>query len=163
MHNDLSDLFSIGDTRSWDVELVDGRTAGWPDHVLADVTVTIRSRPRWAIDGTIADTGVIKACWRGSEPPGTVLPLHAGLVADVWNPMFRANVTGVIQRIRTVAYRYTEREGSLWPTGPWVLEDIDRTPRCLGTAKPRADPNDVFVDGLLINLAITHNEIHRWD
>lgn len=87
MHHDSGDLFAVGDTMSWNVELIDGVAAGWPDHVLADVTVAIRSPPDRASRGAIADTGRIQACWRGPEPPGTTLALSAGLVADVWNPL----------------------------------------------------------------------------
>jgi hypothetical protein len=49
MHHDIGDLFAVGDTMSWNVELIDGHAAGWPGHVLADVMVTIRPRPgqRW--------------------------------------------------------------------------------------------------------------------
>jgi hypothetical protein len=159
----LATWFAVGDTMSWDVELIDGRTAGWPEYVLADVMVTIRPRPGWALRGAIADAGGIQACWRGPEPPGTVLPLSAGLVADVWNPPFRANVTGVVRRIRTVAYARSERDGVLLPSGPWVLEEVERTPRWLATAKPGDDPTVVREDGLLINLAITTNEIQPWD
>ena len=62
MHHDMADVFAVGDTRSWDVELIDGRAAGWPEHVLADVIVTIRPRPDWALHGAIADTGRLQAC-----------------------------------------------------------------------------------------------------
>jgi hypothetical protein len=163
MHHDIGDLFAVGDAMSWNVELIDGRTAGWPEHVLADVMATIRPRPKWALRGAIADTGRIQACWRGPEPPGTTLALSAGLVADVWNPPFPANVAGVVRRIRTVAYARAERDGVLLPFGPWVLEDIERTPRWLATAKQGDDPRVVREDGLLINLAITTNEIVPWD
>jgi hypothetical protein len=163
MHRDSGDLFAVGDTMSWDVELIDGHAAGWPEHVLADVMVTIRPRPSWSLRGAIADAGGIQACWRGPEPPGTALPLSAGLVADVWNPPFRAVATGVVRRIRTVAYARSERGGVLLPTGPWMLEDVERTPRWLATAKPGDDPSVVREDGLLVNLAITQNTIERWD
>ncbi len=163
MHHDLGDLFAVGDTMTRDVELIDGRAAGWPEHVLADVMVTIRSRPPGALHGAIADTGSIRACWRGSEPPGTVLALRAGLVADVWNPPFRASITGVVRRIRTVAYAHTKRDGVLLPSGPWVLQDIERTPRWLRTAKPRDALSAVREGGLLINVAITSHAIVPWD
>jgi hypothetical protein len=163
MHHDIGALFAVGDTMSWNVELIDGRAAGWPEHVLADVTVTIRPRPGWALRGAIADAGEIQACWRGPEPPGTMLPLSAGLVADVWNPPFRASVTGIVRRIRTVAYARTDRDGVLLPSGPWVLDDVERTPRRLATAKPGDDPTAVREDCLLINLAITTSEIQQWD
>jgi hypothetical protein len=163
MHHDSGDLFAVGDTMSWNVELIDGVAAGWPDHVLADVMVTIRTRPDSALHGAIADTGRIQACWRGPEPPGTTLALSPGLVADVWNPPFPATVTGVVRRIRTVAYARAERDGVLLPFGRWVLEDIERTPRWLATAKPGEDPGVVREDGLLINLAITANAIMPWD
>lgn len=163
MHHDMGDLFAVGDTKSWNAELIDGGVAGWPDHVLADVMVTIRPRPSSAHRGAIADTGKIQAYWRGPEPPGTVLALNAGLVAEVWNPPFRSTVIGVVRRIRTVAYAHTERDGVLRPSGPWVLEDIERTPRWLATAKPNDDPRTVHEDGLLINLAITANEIEEWN
>ncbi len=84
MHHDIGDLFAVGDTMSWNVELIDGRAAGWPEHVLVDAMVTIRPRPGWAHRGAIAVGGGIQACWRVPESPGTVLPLSAGLVADVW-------------------------------------------------------------------------------
>ncbi len=163
MHHDLGDLFAVGDTMSWDVELIDGRAAGWPEHVLADVMVTIRPRPCWALRGAIADAGGIQACWAGPEPPGTMLALSAGLVADVWNPPFRANVTGMVHRIRTVAYTRSDSDGVLLASGAWVLEDVERTPRWLATAKPGDDPTAVRQDGLLINLAITTSEIQQWD
>jgi hypothetical protein len=162
MHHDIGDLFAVGDMMSWDVELIDGCAAGWPEHVLADVMVTIRPRPSWAHRGAIAEAGGIRACWRCREPPGTTLPLRAGLVADVWNPPFRANVTGVVRRIRTLAYARTERDGVLVASGPWVLKDIERTPRWLATAKPGEDPSLVRDVGLLVNLAITQNTIERW-
>jgi len=163
MHHDIGDLFAIGDTKSWNVELIDGIAAGWPEHVLADVMVTIRPRPDGALHGAIADTGRIQARWRGPEPPGTTMPLSAGLVADLWNPPFRADVAGVIRRIRTVGYARAVGDGVLLPSGPWVLEDVDRTPRWLATAKPGDDPGLVREDGLLINLAITTNQIVPWD
>jgi hypothetical protein len=163
MHHDIGDLFAVGDTMAWNVELIDGFAAGWPEQVLADVMVTIRLRPDWALSGAIADGGGIQACWRGPEPPGTVLALSAGLVADVWNPPFPANVSGVVRRIRTVTYARAERDGVLLPFGPWVLEDIERTPRWLATAKPGDDPSEVREDGLVINLAIATNEIVPWD
>jgi hypothetical protein len=163
MHHDIGDLFSVGDTMSWDVELVDGRAAGWPEHVLADVMVTIRARPGWARRGAIAEAGGIQACWRGPESPGTMLPLRAGLVADVWNPPFRANVIGVVRRIRTVAYARSERDGVLLASGQWMLDDVERTPRWLATAKPDDDPTAVREDGLLITLSITTSEIQQWD
>jgi hypothetical protein len=163
MHHDMGDLFAVGDTMSWNVELIDGRAAGWPEHVLADVMVTIRPRPRWALHGAIAAAGGIQACWRGPELPGTMLALSAGLVAAVWNPPFRASVTGAVRRIRTVAYARAKRDGVLLPSGPWVLEDVERTPRWLTTAKPGDDPSAVREDGLLVNLAITQNTIERWD
>ncbi len=37
MHHDIGELFAVGDTMTWDVELIDGHAAGWPEHVLADV------------------------------------------------------------------------------------------------------------------------------
>jgi hypothetical protein len=163
MHHDIGDLFAVGDTKAWNVELIDGIAAGWPEHVLADVMATICPRPEWALHGVIADTGRIQACWRGPEPPGTTLALSAGLVADVWNPPFRASVAGVVRRIRTVAYARAERDGVLVPSGPWVLEDIERTPRWLATVTPGEDPGVVREDGLLINLAVTTNEIVPWD
>jgi hypothetical protein len=163
MHHDIGDTFAVGDTMSWDVELIDGHDAGWPEHVLADVMVTIRPRPCWAHRGAIAEADGIQACWRGPTPPGTVLPLSAGLVAHIWNPPFRANVTGMVRRIRTVAYARAERDGVLLPSGPWVLEDVERTPRRLTTAKPGDDPSVVREGGLLVNLAITQNTIERWD
>jgi hypothetical protein len=163
MHHDIGDVFAVGDTMTWSVELIDGRAAGWPEHVLADVMATIRPRPEWAHRGAIADADGIQACWRGPESPGTMLTLSAGLVADVWNPPFSANVTGVVRRIRTVAYARSERDGVLRASGPWVLEDVERTPRWLATAKPGDDPSVVREDGLLINLAITSSEIHQWD
>lgn len=163
MHHDIGDLFAVGDTMSWNVELIDGHAAGWPEHVLADMMVTIRSRPDWALSGAIADAGGIQACWRGPERPGTALALSAGLAADVWNPPFPANVSGVVRRIRTVAYALADRERVLLPSGPWVLEDVERTPRWLVTAKPGDDPSVVREDGLLVNLAITTNEIVPWD
>jgi hypothetical protein len=163
MHHDIGDLFAVGDTKSWNVELIDGLRAGWPEHVLADVMVTIRPRPDWALHGAIADTGRIQACWRRPEPPGTTLALSAGLVADLWNPPFPATVHGVVRRIRTVASARTNRDGVLQPFGQWALEDIERTPRWLATAKPGDDPEVVREDGLLINLAITTNEIVPWD
>lgn len=162
MHHDMGDLFAVGDTMSWDVELIDGRAAGWPEYVLVDVMVRIRPRPDWALRGAIADAGGIQACWRGPEPPGTELPLSAGLVADVWNPPFRATVTGVVRRIRTVACARSERDGVLLPSGPWVLEEVERTPRWLATAKP-GDDTVVREGGLLINLAIRTNEVQPWD
>jgi hypothetical protein len=95
----------------------------------------------------------------GPEPPGTTLALSAGLVADVWNPPFQTRVTGVVDRIRMVARARTERDGAAGPVGPWVLEDVERTPRWLRTLKPE-DPLDmVREDGRMINLAITTNEI----
>ena len=90
-----------------------------------------------------------------------MLALSAGLVADVWNPPFHANVTGVIRRIRTVAHERIERDGVLIPAGPWALEDVDRSPIGLETAKPGDDPGLLREDGLLVNLAITKNEILR--
>jgi hypothetical protein len=89
--------------------------------------------------------------------------LSAGLVADVWNPPLRASITGVVTRVRTVAYARVERDGVLLPSGPWVLEDVERTPRWLVTAKPADDPSVIREDGLLINLAIAANEIVPWD
>jgi hypothetical protein len=159
MHEDMGDLFAVGDTISWDVELVDGRASGWPDHVLADVMVTIRPRPLHACTGAIADAGTLKACWRGPEPPGTVLALSVGLVADLWNPPFRATVTGTVRRIRTVAYAHAERGGVLVPNGPWALEDIERTARWLKVSDPRGDPSVPSEEGLLINLALSANTI----
>ncbi len=72
-------------------------------------------------------------------------------------------ITGVVRRIRTVAYARTKRDGVLVPSGPWVLQDIERTPRWLRTAKPDDPPDLVREDGLLINLAITSNAIVPWD
>ncbi len=163
MHHDIGNLFAVGDTMAWNVELIDGLAAGWPEHILADVLVRISRRPDWALHGAIADIGRIQACWRGPEPPGTTLALSAGLVADVWNPPFPATVRGVVRRIRTVAYARAERDSVLLPFGPWALEDVERTPRWLATAQPGDDPGVVREDGLLINLAITTNEIVPWD
>jgi hypothetical protein len=163
MHHDIGDLFAVGDTMSWNVELIDGHAAGWPGHVLADVMVTIRARPGWARHGAITDAGGIQAGWRGPEPPGTTLALSAGLVADVWNPPLRASITGVVRRVRTVAYARRQHDGSVLPSGPWVLEDIERAPRWLETAKPDDSPSVVREDGLLINLEITTNEIVPWN
>jgi hypothetical protein len=128
MHHDLGDLFAVGDPRSWDVELIDGQAAGWPQQVLADVMVTIGAAPSFAQCGAIADAGGLRACRQGPEPPGSTLALHAGLVADVWNPPFRAQVSGVVHRIRTVAYSRADRGGVVVPAGPRVLEDVQRTP-----------------------------------
>lgn len=68
---------------------------------------------------------------------------------------FPATVTGAVSRIRTVAYARAEQDGVLRPFGRWVLEDIERTPRWLPTARPGEDSGVVRADGLLINLAIT--------
>lgn len=149
MHHDLGDVFAVGDTMSWNVVLIDGRATVWPEHALADVMVTIRPRARWALHGAIADTGGIQACWRGPEPPGTPLALSAGLAADVWNPPFPAGITGMLRRIRTVAYARREHDDVL-PSGPWVLQDIERTPRWIRTAKPDDALSLVREDGLLI-------------
>jgi hypothetical protein len=163
MHHDLGDLFAVGDTRSWDVELIDGQAAGWPEQVLAAVMVTIGAAPSFAHRGAIADAGDLRACWQGPEPPGSTLALRAGLVADVWNPPFRAQVSGLVHRIRTVAYGRVDREGVLVPAGPWVLEDVQRTPRWLRTAQ-HADPLDAICeDGLLITLAVSSSAILPWN
>lgn len=143
MHHDVGDLFAVGDTMSWDVVLIDALAAGWPEHVLVDVMATIHPRPRWAHRAAIADAAGIRACWRGSEPPGTTLALGAGLVADVWNPPFRSRITGAVRRIRTVAQARSN--------APWILDDVEQAP-------PRVERDG----GLLINLAITGNEILPW-
>lgn len=113
----------------------------------------------------MARSQTLAACGRAGwapQPPGSTLALHAGLVADVWNPPFRAQVSGVVRRIRTVAYGRADRGGVLVPAGPWVLEDVQRTPRWLPTAQP-ADPLDAICeDGLLMTLAVSSSSILPW-
>jgi hypothetical protein len=164
MHHDVGDLFSVGDRMAWDVELIDGRAAGWPWYVLVDVMARIHARPAWALSGALAEANGLRACWRGPERPGTELALSAGLVADLWNPLFHANVAGVVRRIRTVAYAHAQRDDGVWmPFGPRVLEDVEATARWLKTAHTIEDMSNVHEDGLLIDLAITANELKPFD
>ena len=143
MHHDVGDLFAVGDAMWWNVVLIDARAAGWPEHAVVDVMATIHPRPRWAHRGAIADAAGIRACWRGSEPPGTTLALGAGLLADVWNPPFQARVSGTVRRIRAVAQA---------ADAPWILDgDVECAPRRLERD-----------GGLLIDPAITGNEILPW-
>ncbi len=45
MHEDIGQLFAVGDTASWDVGLVDGEADGWPAEALINSTVVIGPFP----------------------------------------------------------------------------------------------------------------------
>lgn len=47
--------------------------------------------------------------------------------------------------------------------GPWLVEDVERTPRWLHTARPGDPPSVVRQDGLLITLRVTDSSILPWD
>jgi hypothetical protein len=158
MHEDAGRAFSVGQTVSWDVLLVDGEALGWPGEVLIETSVVIEPRPAFALHGSLARTPDISACWRGEEPVGTEFQIRAGLVADLLNLPFFSTVTGIVRRIQVVSYRMAPNERGVWGgTGPWTLAEVDESPRWLGPRRQdRADEQDV---GFLIGLDVASHEI----
>ena len=158
MHEDIGHLFSIGAVVSWDVVLVDGAAEGWPGDVLVDTEVVIEERPAFALHGSLARTPRLSACWRGEDPVGSRFDIRAGLLVDLFNPLFRSTVTGVVQRIQIVTRRMVRDQRGVWnPSGTWQLADVRESPRWL--APIGADPGVREEVGFLVALDVRSDEI----
>jgi hypothetical protein len=157
MHEDMGQLFAVGEVVSWDVILIDGEE-GWPGDVLVDSPVRIEQRPEFAMSGSLARTPDLALCWRGDEQVGSEFRIRAALRAEFLNPPFRSAVTGVVRRIEIVTRHMTQDEHGLWnPAGEWSRRDVQQSPRWL--APTGRNPADVREDGFLIALELLSQEI----
>lgn len=142
MHADSGETISLGDRVTWDVCLTDGEAEGWPARVLVDTTVQIESNPGSATGGLVARTPELVACWRGHSPAGSQFRIHAGLQADLFNPLVRTPVTGTVRQIMLVTGRVEDHCAD--SSVPWELTEVRRSPSSFARLE----------DGLLILLAI---------
>jgi hypothetical protein len=161
MYQDHGNRFAVGDVIAWDVLLVDGERQGWPAERLVDSTARIIPRPVWAIRGSLADTGVVRVCWGGPEPAGSVVVLKAGLVADFWNPPIPTTIHAAIHRIEVVRQSTKLNMSGVWmPTGEWRLTPVQRTPSLRGV-----NPNDPGAEhdvGLLFTVEVSSCSIRNY-
>lgn len=148
MYQDHGNQFAAGDVIAWEVLLVDGEQQGWPTERLVDSAARIVPGPVWAVGGSLADIGAVRACWCGPEPVGSVVVLKAGLVADFWNPPIPTTILATIHRIEVVRQSAALSLSGVWmPTGGWCLTPVERTPTLRGV-KP-SDPGAEHDVGLL--------------
>ena len=139
---DSGERIAVGDRVTWDVCLTDGEADGWPAGVLVDTSVRIEADPGSPAGGLVARTPELVACWRGHSPAGSEFRVHAGLLADLFNPPVRTPVTGTVRQILLVAGRAEDRVAA--SSTPWELTEVRTSPSALARVE----------DGLLILLAI---------
>jgi hypothetical protein len=114
MFQDHGNQFAVGDVIAWEVVLVDAEALGWPQDRLVDTIARIVPRPAWARGGSLADTGALCVCWRGSHPVDSVLAFKAGLVADFWNPPIPSTLQAKLHRIEVIAQRAARDQSGVW-------------------------------------------------
>ncbi|MGI8712083.1 MAG: hypothetical protein ACR2NR_02655 [Solirubrobacteraceae bacterium] len=90
----------------------------------------------------MARTPELVACWRGHSPAGSEFQIHAGLVADLFNPPVRTPVTGTVRQIMLVTGRGEDH--SVDSSAPWELTEVRASPSSFARVE----------DGLLILLAV---------
>jgi hypothetical protein len=161
MHEDTGSLFSVADTVSWDVILVDAEAEGWPAGRLVETDVRIEARPDFAVRGVLARTSELAVCWRGQDVVGSEFWIQAGLSVDLFNPPFRSTVTGLVTSIETVRSQMAQDRRGVWnPTGAWQLTAASRTPRWLSPCTAdRACTQDL---GFLIGLEVRSHKIQSF-
>jgi hypothetical protein len=147
MHEDRGCALRLRQEVTWDVLMVDGVAAGWPDELLVERDVEIVALEDRGRPALIARTDDLVVCWGGASPAGSRFRINASLTADFFNPPISTPVGGVVRSIYLAIPGPTSEEAGPAPgVNTWSLTAHFKAPPSLGAY------TDLYSAGLLVEL-----------